>query len=269
MALYIVGDIQGCYSELKALLKQVSFNAENDQLWAAGDIIARGDESLETIRFVKSLGKSFKMVLGNHDLHLLAIYHGIKKDKKSDKLEKLLSAPDLDEIVKWLSKQPLLLKIPKEKSYISHAGLNPQWTVKEAKENAKFAENLINSKEQKKWLTTMYGEKPNNWAEVKTIEERFRFTINSFTRMRFCYLNGQLEFSNKQNANNAPSNIIPWFNLVPQLDNKKWIFGHWASLLGECNNKNTYALDTGCVWGNNLTMIRWDDKKLFKEQSHK
>lgn len=269
MALYIVGDIQGCCSELKALLKQVNFDLQHDQLWAAGDIIARGEESLETIRFVRSLGKSFKMVLGNHDLHLLAIYHGIKRNKKSDKLERLLSAPDLPDIVKWLSKQPLLLKIPKEKAYLSHAGFNPQWTLKEAKENAKFAEKLISSKAQKNWLAAMYGEKPNNWADVKTKEERFRFTINSFTRMRFCYLNGRLEFSCKQNANNAPENLTPWFNLVPHLGKKKWIFGHWASLLGQCNNKNIYALDTGCVWGNELTMICWNSKKLYKEKSHR
>lgn len=269
MALYIVGDIQGCYDELIALLAQANFNVEYDQLWAAGDIIARGEKSLETVRFLRSLGKNFKMVLGNHDLHLLAIYHQLKKPKKADKLDALLAAPDLPHIIKWLSKQPLLLKIPKEASYLSHAGLSPQWSIKKAKENAKFAEKLISSTEQKKWLACMYGEQPNDWTKASNDEERFRFIINSFTRMRFCYTEGQLEFSNKQNIENAPAYLAPWFTLVPQLENKKWLFGHWASLLGQCSNKNVYALDTGCVWGNHLTMIRWDDKQLFSEKSHR
>lgn len=140
MALYLVGDIQGCYSELKALLKQVNFDKNKDQLWALGDIVSRGKDSLKTVRFLKSLGNSFNMVLGNHDLHLLAICYGVKKPKNADNLYKLLAADDLPEIIDWLRNMPILLQTPDKKGYLSHAGISPQWTIEEAIENAKFVE---------------------------------------------------------------------------------------------------------------------------------
>ncbi|MGJ8690937.1 MAG: symmetrical bis(5'-nucleosyl)-tetraphosphatase [Thalassotalea sp.] len=268
MALYLVGDIQGCYSELKALLKKVNFNPQTDQLWALGDIVARGPDSLKTVLFLKSLGKAFNMVLGNHDLHLLAIYHGIKKAKKSDKLESLLAAKELPEIIEWLVQMPLLLQTPDKQGYLSHAGISPQWTIKEAIANAKFAEKKLRSAKLSKWLTIMYGEQPNDWLEIKSKEEKFRYVINAFTRMRFCYLDGSLEFKCKQDVNDAPEHLKPWFELTQALTKKKWVFGHWASLLGKCNHNNVYATDTGCVWGNNLTLLRWEDKKYFIEPAH-
>ena len=267
MALYLVGDIQGCYSELKALLRTVNFNPEQDQLWALGDIVARGPDSLKTVLFLKDLGKAFQMVLGNHDIHLLAIYHGIKKAKKSDKLEPLLNSKQLPEIIQWLTKMPLLLTTPDHKAYLSHAGLSPQWTISQAIENAKFAESKLQSAKLTKWLKLMYGESPNNWHDVNSIEEKFRYIINAFTRMRFCYLDGSLEFHCKQAIDDSPSNLKPWFELTTELDQHQWIFGHWASLLGK-SNKKTFALDTGCVWGNHLTLMRWEDKKYFTESAH-
>lgn len=269
MALYLIGDIQGCYSELRTLLDKIAFDPKKDQLWAVGDIIARGNDSLATIRYLKSLGDSFNMVLGNHDLHLLAVYHGLKKVNKLDKLEALLAAPDLPEIVDWLRKKPLLLQIPNEKAFVSHAGISPQWTIKTAIKSAKFAEKKLQSKKYIHWLTCMYGEQPNNWHNVETKEEKFRFIINTFTRMRFCFTDGTLEFKSKHNVNNDNKDLVPWFNLSTELKKNSWVFGHWASLLGKCNNKNTYALDTGCVWGNHLTILRWQDKKLFTEQAQK
>ena len=268
MALYLVGDIQGCYSELKALLAKVNFNPEHDQLWALGDIVARGTGSLATIRYLKSLGSSFNMVLGNHDLHLLAIYHGLKKAKKSDHLSELLAAPDLPELIEWLRNMPLLLQTPDGKAFLSHAGLAPQWTIKDAIKNAKFAEKKLRSNKLVKWLSCMYGEYPNCWTDVESKEEKFRYTINAFTRMRFCYLDGSLEFKCKQDINNAPDTLKPWFQLTQELSKYYWIFGHWASLLGKCEHKNVFATDTGCVWGNYLTLLRWDDKKRFIEHAH-
>ncbi len=279
--IYLVGDVQGCFSELKALLTQVSFNADNDELWLAGDLVARGPDSLSTLRFVKSLGDSAKIVLGNHDLHLLAVYAGIKKVKKQDKLDKLLAADDADELMDWLAKQPLLRKIPTQKheknAYMSHAGIAPQWSLAEAIEQANFAQQCLSSTERNHWLALMYGEKPNDWRLAKTINEKFRYTINSLTRMRYCFIDKTLEFEQKGNpesfnANNKKANqsnkLKPWYELSTVPKKNTWVFGHWAALMGKCSVNNIYALDTGCVWGNHLTMLRWHDKKLFIESAH-
>lgn len=268
MSLYIVGDVQGCFNELQALLKKVNFDAKNDQLYLAGDIVARGKQSLETLRFVKSLGNSAKMVLGNHDLHLLAIHAKLKKTKKNDFLDNILTAPDCNELMAWLAQQPLLIKLPNENAYMSHAGISPQWTIEQAVENAAFAQDLLRSSQRAAWLTAMYGDQPNNWHDVKTDIERFRFTINALTRMRFCFDDNSLEFLNKDAPQQTEKKLTPWFELSTVLNNTLWIFGHWASLMGKCSHKNVYALDTGCVWGNYLTLLRWHDKQLFTENAH-
>ncbi len=268
MSIYIVGDIQGCCSELKALLKQVNFDMEHDELWVAGDLVARGSESLETLRLLISFKNNVKVVLGNHDLHLLATYAGIRKVKKQDKLTELLSAPDIEELMIWLAQQPLLQKIPNEDAYMSHAGISPQWSINDAVTQANFAHQRLKSTDRNKWLGIMYGEVPNNWYDASTSEEKFRYTINALTRMRYCFTDKTLEFNCKLQPENAPNNIKPWFELTDVLQHTSWIFGHWAALMGNCPHKNVYALDTGCVWGNHLTMIRWHDKKIFTENSH-
>jgi len=268
MSLYLVGDVQGCFSELQALLKKVNFDAQQDQLYLAGDIVARGKQSLETLRFVKSLGSSAKMVLGNHDLHLLAIHEKLKKAKPNDFLDNVLTAPDCDELMDWLAQQPLLIKLPNENAYMSHAGISPQWTINQAINNANFAQSKLSSSERKLWLAAMYGEQPNNWHNVHTDIEKFRFTINSFTRMRFCFKDNSLEFLNKDTPQLTDKQLTPWFELSTVLEDTSWIFGHWASLMGKCSHKNVYALDTGCIWGNYLTILRWNDKKIFTESAH-
>lgn len=276
MAIYLVGDIQGCYSELIALLKQVSFNSEVDQLYVAGDLVARGPDSLATLRFIKSLNDSAKIVLGNHDLHLLAVYAGIKKVKKQDLLDELLDADDVDELLNWLAQQPLLQKIGNDNAYMSHAGVSPQWTLAEAIEQASFVQQRLSSSNRNTWLSSMYGEKPNDWKEAKSEIEKFRYTINAFTRMRYCYRNKNLEFENKSAPGTIPHNnrqsnttLLPWYELSSIINETSWVFGHWAALMGECSHQNIYPLDTGCVWGNHLTMLRWHDKKVFTEPTHK
>lgn len=269
MAIYFVGDIQGCYDELNALLTKVGFSKTHDYLYVAGDLVARGPDSLKTLRLLKSLGGSVKTVLGNHDLHLLAINAGIKKAKPSDKLQRLLVAPDRDELLFWLSQQPLIQKLPNEETYMTHAGIPPHWSPEQAVKYANKAHKKISSSEQHYWLKNMYGEKPNNWSKASNSLERFRYTINALTRMRYCHSDGSLDFDCKNTPENTINELTPWFELS-QLDSKtQWIFGHWAALLGKCSQKNIYALDTGCVWGHHLTMLRWNDKKLFIEQSHK
>ncbi len=269
MAIYFVGDIQGCYSELDALLTQVGFSNNSDQLYVAGDLVARGPNSLETLRFIKALGKQAKVVLGNHDLHLLAVYRGLKKAKQQDQLDALLSAPDLTALMTWLIQQPLIQKLPNEDTYMSHAGLSPQWTVKQALEQAKIAQQHLTSSASQYWLSNMYGEQPASWPEANDELSRFRFTINALTRMRYCYADGRLNFSCKESPNNAPKELSPWFEFGHVNDNTQWVFGHWAALMGHCPAKNIYALDTGCVWGQHLTLLRWHDKQIFVEQSHK
>lgn len=276
MAIYLVGDIQGCYSELIALLKQVSFNRDNDQLYVAGDLVARGPDSLATLRFIKSLNSSAKIVLGNHDLHLLAVHAGIKKVKKQDLLQPLLEADDAKELMDWLAQQPLLQQIGDDNAYMSHAGISPQWTLCQAIEQAKFAQQRLSAKNRKSWLSVMYGEQPNDWQHAKTEIEKFRYTINAFTRMRYCYANKNLEFNNKLAPPSLPqthqlsnTELLPWYELSTTINETTWVFGHWAALMGNCSHSNIYPLDTGCVWGNHLSLLRWHDKKIFTESSHK
>jgi bis(5'-nucleosyl)-tetraphosphatase (symmetrical) len=275
MAIYLVGDIQGCYRELKALLKQVAFNPTLDQLYLAGDLVARGPDSLATLRFVKSLHQSAKVVLGNHDLHLLSVYAGIKKVKKQDQLDELLAAEDIEDLMTWLAQQPLLQQIGQDNAYMSHAGIPPQWDLQQAIEQANFANVRLSSPDRNHWLAAMYGEKPDDWQQVKTEEDKFRYTVNAFTRMRYCFEDKRLEFANKSSPDALKSNsqpaphIQPWFELSPTITQTTWVFGHWAALMGHCSVPNIYALDTGCVWGNHLTLLRWHDKKTFTEPSHK
>ena len=277
MAIYLVGDIQGCFNELTALLVQVNFDDKKDTLYLAGDLVARGPDSLKTLRLVKSLGESAKVVLGNHDLHLLAVYAGIKKAKKSDHLAALLAADDIDDLMDWLAAQPLLQKIPQLNSqaeqqnitndaYMSHAGISPQWQLADAIEQAQFVHSKLASSERNTWLALMYGEEPNSWRQAKSEIDKFRFSINAFTRMRYCFSDGSLEFNQKESPDdNNVSGIVPWYELSQTIKDTAWVFGHWASLMGQCSHTNIYPLDTGCVWGNQLTMLRWHDKKHFSQ----
>ncbi len=281
MAIYLVGDIQGCHDELITLLKHVNFNDETDILYIAGDLVARGPDSLKTLRFVKSLGSSAKVVLGNHDLHLLAVYSGIKKVKKSDKLTALLCAHDVDELMDWLAAQPLIQSIPSSSitkgsntqetadgcpAYMTHAGISPQWTLGDAITQAAFVQSKLAGDERDTWLSRMYGEKPNNWTQAKTEIEKFRYSINALTRMRYCFMDGTLEFEQKDAPGvNDCDNLRPWYELASTINETTWVFGHWASLMGKCSHNNIYPLDTGCVWGNHLTLLRWHDKKYFSQ----
>ena len=279
MAIYLVGDIQGCFSELTALLAKVRFDKNQDVLYLAGDLVARGPGSLETLRYVKSLGSSAKIVLGNHDLHLLSVYAGIKKANPADQLSALLAADDIDELMDWLATQPLLQKIPNPSIKINtevdeasdtgfacmtHAGISPQWTLTDAIEQAAFVESKLAGSERNKWLSLMYGEQPNSWLEAITDIERFRYSINALTRMRYCFSDGSLEFVQKDSPeDNQITEIRPWYELSKTINHTPWVFGHWASLMGKCAHTNVYALDTGCVWGQRLTLLRWHDKKTI------
>ncbi|WP_448565612.1 symmetrical bis(5'-nucleosyl)-tetraphosphatase [Thalassotalea ganghwensis] len=267
MSTYFIGDIQGCFNELDLLLNRISFNRAKDQLWVAGDMVARGPNSLETMELLLSLGDSVKAVLGNHDLHLLAVAAGHKTAKKVDKLAPLLNSPKLGTIIDWLSTTPLMRKLDGEKVYMSHAGLSPQWSIRTAKQQAKFAQAIIQSTKRDDWLKVMYGEAPHSWHNVHTEKQAFRYTINAFTRMRYCFLDGSLDFSCKTAPEGAPKKLAPWYELVDLPPTRSWLFGHWAALMGKCPRNNIHALDTGCVWGGALTLLHWEKMTRIQQKS--
>ena len=255
---YVIGDIQGCYDGLRRALDKVQFDEENDTLLAVGDLVARGEDSLSTLRFLKSLGDNFNSVLGN--LHLLAVVNGIRKPKKSDKLDDLLSAPDLPEMIDWLRQFPLAMKIDK-RSIMVHAGLYPKWSIDKAVSLSDEVSTILKSDNYANFLSSMYGNSPDNWSEKWTGEARLRFIVNACTRMRFIYSDGTLDFDNKSHpsavSHSTSSTIMPWFERKNEqlLANQRVVFGHWAALSGQTNSAQFIGLDTGYVWGQSMTML--------------
>ena len=270
MSTYLIGDVHGCYDELIALLKQVDFTPGQDTLWLTGDLVARGPGSRDVLRYVKSLGDSVRMVLGNHDLHLLAVYAGISRNKPKDRITPLLEAPDADELLNWLRRQPLLQIDEEKKLVMAHAGITPQWDLETAKTCARDAEAVLASDSYPFFLDAMYGDMPNNWSDDLSGLARLRFITNAFTRMRYCFPNGQLDMYCKDTPENAPAPLKPWFAIPGPVTNEySVVFGHWASLEGKGTPENIYALDTGCCWGGDLTCLRWEDKTYFVQPSNR
>ncbi|WP_315709271.1 bis(5'-nucleosyl)-tetraphosphatase (symmetrical) ApaH [Brenneria uluponensis] len=268
MATYLVGDVHGCYVELKALLAQVSFDPTQDTLWLTGDLVARGPDSLDVLRYVRSLGSAARMVLGNHDLHLLAVYAGISRNKPKDRLTALLSAPDVDELINWLRRQPVLQIDEERKLIMTHAGITPQWDLATTLMCAREVESILSSDSYPLFLDAMYGDMPNHWSPELSGLSRLRFSINVFTRMRYCFSGGQLDMLYKEPPTQAPSLLKPWFDMPGPVSSEYSIaFGHWASLKGKWTPDGIYALDTGCCWGETLTLLRWEDQRYFTQLS--
>lgn len=264
MSTYLIGDVHGCYDELIALLQQVNFNPEEDTLWLTGDLVARGPASLEVLRYVRSLGKSLRMVLGNHDLHLLAVFAGISRSKPKDRVTPLLEAPDADELLNWLRRQPLIQVDEEKKLVMSHAGITPQWDIDTALACTRDVEGVLSSESYPLFLDAMYGDMPNNWSCDLSGLARLGFITNSLTRMRYCFPNGQLDMYCKETPEKAPSPLKPWCAIPgPVTAEYSVAFGHWASLKGKGTPEGIYALDTGCCWGGDLTCLRWEDKSWF------
>lgn len=264
MATYIVGDVHGCFDELQQLLESANFNPQHDELWLTGDLVSRGPKSLETLRFVKGLGDAGKTVLGNHDLHLLAIHQGIHPNKEKDNLTPLLNAPDCEELLNWLRFQPLILRHPEFNFVMVHAGISPQWTIQQAEKLATEIELQLQADNYKQLLQDMYGSLPRSWSEDLSDINRMRFIINVFTQMRFCFADGSLEFKNKLSPEQTNNHLLkPWFEIETLDQSSSILFGHWAALMGKVDKPGIYGLDGGCIWGKSLTMLRWQDKKLF------
>lgn len=260
MTTYAIGDIQGCFVELGALLETIHFNPEKDCLWFTGDLVNRGPRSLDVLRFVKSLGAAQFTVLGNHDLHLLARAYDVQLPRRDDTLDDILSAHDKIELIEWLRHRPLL-HYDKTLDYVmTHAGLAPAWSLETARQLAQEVEVLLRGESPELFLKNMYGNTPDHWDENLSGFERYRCITNFLTRMRFCFADGRLDLAYKGEIAGKPNELIPWFDVPNRVNaNEKIIFGHWAALNGKTDAPNIYALDTGCVWGNCLTAMRLDD----------
>ncbi|UXI01008.1 bis(5'-nucleosyl)-tetraphosphatase (symmetrical) ApaH [Photobacterium sp. TY1-4] len=265
MATYLVGDIQGCFDDLCDLLDQANFNPQHDELWLSGDLVARGPKSLETLRYVKSLGDKATVVLGNHDLHLLAAAHGLAKVKKRDQVQPILDAPDRDVLLDWLRHRPVLAEHPEHPFVMAHAGIPPHWDLATARREARRVEACLQSQDFLWLLEHMYGDGPDAWHPDLSGIARYRYTINALTRMRFCYPDGRLDMACKLSPDDpAIGDLTPWFRLPRPPLGKTVIFGHWAALMGH-QDSQVIGLDTGCVWGNSMTLLRWEDGARFEK----
>ena len=260
---YAVGDVQGCLDPLLQLLETVAFDPKQDRLISVGDLINRGPKSLETLRFCYGLGDAFKMVLGNHDLHLLAIAHGVRGPTPKDSLDDILNAPDRDDLLSWLQRQPLLLQIGHY--HIVHAGIPPIWDLPTAHKLAAEVSGVLTSDAAGDYFEHMYGNQPAVWSEQLAGPERWRVITNYLTRMRFCTAEGALELESKS-AVEANLPYRPWFTHHTQRStDDKIIFGHWAALEGRDCGTNIFALDTGCVWGGPMRLMNLDSQEYFHQ----
>jgi len=254
---YAIGDIQGCYDRLRDVLAKVDFSPSRDRLWVAGDIINRGPSSLETLRYIESLGSSAVVVLGNHDLHLLAVALGGHETRRKDTLSDILEAPDCDRLIQWLRQQHLCVHDSVRSLVMAHAGLPHIWSVDRAMAFAGEVEEVIRGSAAKEYFTHMYGNQPECWDDGLAGMDRWRVITNYFTRMPFIAEDGTLELTTKESAGEAPEGFAPWFR-YPRQDDTRVVFGHWAALEGNTGVDRFIGLDTGCVWGGALTMMNLD-----------
>ena len=250
--IYAVGDVQGCAPSLKALVKKLP---KKSNLIFLGDLVNRGPDSLGALRQLKSLQESGRAecLLGNHDLHLLAIDAGLRNTKGLDTVDAILKAPDRKELINWIRKRPMALS--NGTVLTVHAGVLPQWDLQQTIECAQEVEKALRSKSYKDFLANMYGNTPNKWSNSLKGYERLRLITNTLTRMRFCTPSGQMEFESKEGLENGPKGYIPWFNVPKRKTTDTLIyFGHWSTL-GLLRRSNVIGLDTGCVWGGKLTAL--------------
>ncbi len=262
MAVYAIGDVQGCFDELQELVNNISFDPNKDQLWFVGDLVNRGPKSLETLRWIKSLGDAAVTVLGNHDLHLLAAYVGAKDIGASSSLYPTLQAHDIDDLIDWLRHQPLMAFNKKLKFAMVHAGLAPQWSIEDALDYAKEVERVLQSKKYKDFLFNMYGDKPNQWDNELKGWSRLRTITNFMTRLRYCNNKGVMDFNEKNSPGMQGVKLKPWYEIASRKSQDTTVvFGHWSTL-GHIREHNVISIDTGCLWGGALTAVKIKLDKL-------
>jgi len=253
---YLLGDVQGCCDALEQMLTKLAFSPSRDRLYVLGDLVNRGPQSLATLRRLRGLGHAATCLLGNHDLHLLAAAHGVRPLHKGDTLAEILAAPDRDAWIDWLRQRPLAVD---EAGWLMvHAGVVPQWDRATTLQLAGELHRHFSGKDLGAFLHVMYGNEPSRWSPALTGDDRLRFAVNVLTRIRFVTADGALELKSKEGAGGAPKGCTPWFDAPGRLTAGVPIaFGHWSTL-GLVNRPDLLALDTGCVWGGQLTAVRVD-----------
>jgi len=254
MAWYAIGDVQGCYGPLRALVDSIDFDPAQDRLWFTGDLVNRGPDSLSVLRWVKQLGASATVVLGNHDLHLLARAGGHVPAKPSDTLDAILGAPDRDELLLWLRRRPLM--VTDENIVMIHAGLAPGWSLDTALACAREAECVLNGPDCDEFLRHMYGDRPDTWSESLDGWPRIRVIINAFTRLRYCNSLGAMALHEVGPPGSQAGGLRPWYEYRTEAD-RIWVFGHWAAH-GRAAPPHVLCVDQGCVWGRELCAVRID-----------
>lgn len=262
MALYAIGDLQGCLAPLERLVEALAFDPARDRLWFVGDMVNRGPDSLGCLRFVKSLGNSAVTVLGNHDLHLLCVAEGIEKARPRDTLGDVLAAPDRDELVDWLRRRPLMHV---EGAYVLvHAGLLPEWPVPKARALAGEVEAVLQGTGWRRFLSHLYGNRPERWDDGLEGDDRLRAIVNAMTRLRVCTREGAMDLSFKGEPGEKHAHRIPWFEMPDrQSATHTIVCGHWSAM-GLRVTPKLLALDSGCVWGRTLTAVRLGDRRLWQ-----
>tara|TARA_B100000900_G_scaffold371122_1_gene350137 strand:- start:3458 stop:4291 length:834 start_codon:yes stop_codon:yes gene_type:complete len=271
MSNYAFGDLQGCYKEFKTLLEQINFNPSRDTLWICGDLVNRGPESLNCLTYIHSIKDSCRIVLGNHDLHLIAVCESVRDVSDSDTFEDILKSPKKEMLIKWLKSLPFqsTQKIKTEKGELefvmTHAGVPPHWSKSQLIENSEELSEHLRSENPKNFLKSVFGDTPNHPDRCKTDQERMRLNLNYLTRMRFYNSDGSLDLSYKGKIDMAPPELKPWFKYKLRILEKdtQLLFGHWAALDGVTDQEQITALDTGCAWGNKLTTVRLEDNSVF------
>ena len=254
MAIYLVGDIQGCDAALGRLLAEIDFSASRDTLYVLGDLVNRGPDSLGTLRRLMALGHSAQCVLGNHDLHLLAVAHGVRPAGKRDTLAQVLDAPDAPALLDWLRQQNMAMSA--HGILMVHAGVLPSWSAEQTLDLAAEVSAVLRSPEGGAFLHSMYGNTPDHWRDDLQSTERLRVVVNALTRLRFCTAQGVMEFDSKEGAGASPEGFMPWFDVPGRRTAQDTVaFGHWSTL-GWLGRDDVIGLDTGCVWGGCLTALR-------------
>jgi bis(5'-nucleosyl)-tetraphosphatase (symmetrical) len=266
MAIYAIGDIQGCYYSFLDLLKKIKFKRGRDQLWLVGDLVNRGNGSLEILRWCYKNKSSVTAVLGNHDLHALAIKYKVIEPDDEDTLSRLLKAKDSDLLFKWLRSLPLVHY--EKKHLMVHAGVMPQWTIKDALKFSKEVSTQLRSKKYIEFLSSIYGNKPEKWSSTLNKNDKARIVINATTRLRALSSDGAIDFTYKGELKNMPKKLKAWFDFPKRKTKDNVIvFGHWSAL-GLVTRGDIFSIDTGCVWGRALTAIRLDDKSVFSVKAN-
>ncbi len=261
-SVFAIGDLQGCGGQLDLLLDSIEANAAGASLVFVGDLVNRGPDSLGCLRRIRAMGDRARLVLGNHDLHLLAVARGVRPRGRSDTLGDLLAAPDLEDLLDWLRQQPLALMA--DGHLIVHAGVLPQWTTEQTLALANEVSAVLRGSGWLDFLAQMYGNEPARWRDDLQGTDRLRCIVNALTRLRFCTAEGEMEFATKEGPGQPPAGYMPWFDVPERLtQDTAIVFGHWSTL-GLTLRPNIIGLDTGCVWGGKLSALRLSDRKLVQ-----